>query len=316
MKKKVVTISLFNLLFCVAPMLFGQNQAKELGYQYYTIDHENDTVDILVKSKKGQEMHQKGVLFLIQGSTARPLLITTKDGGHLSPFFFDEKLVLDDFHLVMVNKPGLPLITASEKLNKKGKYLDPVTGKLPKTYVENNNLEYYVKRNKAVVDFLASKPWVDTSSFVVGGHSEGSSIAVKLAAENEHITHVIYSGGNPYFSRILTMIAQDRKNETEEASWVEEDFAYWKNVVNDSLDISTSHGYNSYKGTYSFSKNENNIIRKLTIPVLITYGTKDESSPYVDMFRVECILQQTKNITFRSYLNFCLLYTSPSPRDA
>ena len=41
------------------------------------------------------------------------------------------------------------------------------------------------------------KKWVAKSKLVLAGHSEGSTIAAKLATKNNKVTHLIYSGGNP-----------------------------------------------------------------------------------------------------------------------
>ena len=42
---------------------------------------------------------------------------------------------------------------------------------------------------------------------------------------------------------------------------------------------------------------------KLEIPVLISYGTKDWSAPFNDLFQMEAIREKKKNILFNSYLN-------------
>jgi dienelactone hydrolase len=43
-------------------------------------------------------------------------------------------------------------------------------------------------------------------------------------------------------------------------------------------------------------------LEKLKIPVLVTYGTKDWSSPYNDFLRVDVIRQNKNNFTFKAYI--------------
>lgn len=295
---KLITILL--VLFCST--LFAQKTAIDFGYQHIELPYKNEIVDIVIESKVDESNQKKPILLLIQGSECKPLIVYADNGKHLPPFFFDEHIFLDSFHLVMISKPAIPVAVNQKVLSKKGRYVDPKTKKVPKEYTEKNNLPYYVERNSFIIDFLATQAWVDTTKVIVAGHSEGSSIATKLAVMNTKVTHLIYSGGNAYFPRIMAMIAQDRKSETKENSWVEKDFAYWKKTVRNPFDTSRDHGWNSYKGSYTFSKSENIYLKRLKIPILITYGTKDESSIFNDMFRVETIYENIKNITFKAYI--------------
>lgn len=124
-----------------------------------------------------------------------------------------------------------------------------------------------------------------------------------MAPSNKHITHLIYSGGTPYYSRILSMIAQNRKLETENESWLENDFEYWKNVNEDPFDTSWEHGFDPNKGTHSFSNSMNDDFGRLTIPFLVSFGTKDTACPYNDLLRVEMVQENKSNINFKSYFN-------------
>jgi len=84
-------------------------------------------------------------------------------------------------------------------------YLDPKTKEFPEDYKKQNYLDYYVERDLAVINYLQKQPWVSKSSLVVSGHSEGSSIAAKMASISKNITHLIYISGNP-MGRIMSII--------------------------------------------------------------------------------------------------------------
>jgi len=171
----------------------------------------------------------------------------------------------------------------------------------PKGYLERNYLDYYVFRNNFVLKQLAKERWVKNKKLIVAGHSEGSTIASKMASINRKITHLIYSGGNPY-GRIMNILAQSRSFDTDSKNEGNNTIDYWKEVVENSNDINSQTG-DSYKTTYSFSLPQKENLMDLEIPVLISYGTKDWSAPFNDLFQMEAIREKKKNILFNSYLN-------------
>ena len=223
--------------------------------------------------------------------------------------------VENDYHLVIINKPGLPLMVHQDQLSN-GRYKDPETGKYPTEYLKNNHLSYYVARNHQVLDYLKQQPWVDTTKIVLQGHSEGSTIAVHLADKTTGITHLIYSGGLPYFPRILAMVRQERQYEKDSANpWVQNVYDYWEEVIEKPLKPEPKEGWNTNFGTYSFSQSENEVLKRLQIPVLISYGTRDEAAPFNDMFRIECISDKVKNVTFNAYVGLDYYYQADDMGD-
>ena len=131
---------------------------------------------------------------------------------------------------------------------------------------------------------------------MLAGHSEGSTIAAKLVTKNKKVTHLIYSGGNPY-GRILNIL-QEQIFKFKDYDAIK----YWKVVVanKDNLDY---NGGDTYKATYDFSQPSAKYLKKLKIPVLITYGTKDWNAPYNDLLQVESIQLHLKNLEFKTYFD-------------
>lgn len=297
---RILAIAIFVL---ICQNLLAQKKVEDFGYVHHMMEFQSDTVEFIVRSRKGDEQKKKPVLIFIQGSLAKPLIKYSENGAHYSPFPFNEQIFSEKFHLISINKPGIPVIMEKYKLAKNGEYIDTATNFPPKEYTEKANLTYYTERNSIIVDHLIKQSWVDPDIIVVAGHSEGASIAVKMASANKNITHLIYSGGTPYYSRILSMIMQDRKAESSENSWVELDFDYWAQVNEKPFDVSREHGFNANKGTFTFSQKLNNDFKRLTIPVLVSYGTKDPACPFNDLLRVEMMQENKTNINFRSYLN-------------
>lgn len=296
------SITFIALLF-LASVIYGQNlNPEDYGYRHFRIVYSGDTVDILIKSKKGEELKQKPLFLFCQGSLPIPLIIPYLDSsGKIisnNPFVFATDILTGDFHLAIIGKPFVPLIANIKSLNNDATFSDN-TGNFPKEYIKRNLLNYYVKRNIAVIKYLRNQSWVSKNMLVVSGHSEGSSIAAKLAAEYRKITHVIYSGGNP-MGRITTLIQRSRQTETDTSKQAENDFKYWRDVVSSPDDMNSVGDTN--KGMYEFSEPPLQYLMKLKIPVLISYGTKDAGAPYNDYLQVECIRKQKINFAFKAYI--------------
>ena len=295
--KKIIFI--FFLL--TVSKVFGQSKtAEDFGFRHLVFKYEKDNIDILIKSKKGEENIPKPIFFFCQGSLPIPLIIYQGKDVY-STFPFNPDSLSKYFHLVIVSKPFIPLVTDVAMLKPDFTYVDS-TGKFPKEYIDRNLLSYYVPRNIAIIKYLQKQSWVSKNRLVVAGHSEGSTIGATIASKLKSVTHLIYSGGNP-MGRILSIIEQSRGNETDTDSTKngENDMDYWADVVSNRNDMSGSHG-DTYKATYEFSEPMITKLEKLKIPVLVSYGTKDWSSPYNDLLRVGIIRKNKNNFTFKAYV--------------
>lgn len=171
----------------------------------------------------------------------------------------------------------------------------------PRGYTEKNYLDYYVFRNNFILKQLAKERWVKNKKLVVAGHAEGSTIAAKMAAVNKKITHLIYSGGNPY-GRIMTILAQSRSCGTDTMKEGNTIIQHWQKVVRHANDMHSPTG-DSYKTIYSFSLPQQDNLMQLKIPVLVCYGIKGRSVPFNDLFQIEAIREKKENISFKSYLH-------------
>jgi len=98
-----------------------------------------------------------------------------------------------------------------------------------------------VFRNNFILKQLAKERWVKNKKLVVAGYGEGSTIASKMAAVNKKITHLIYSGGNPY-GRIMTILAQCRSCDTDTLNEGNTIIQHWKKAVQHANDIHVSVG--------------------------------------------------------------------------
>ena len=286
---------LLGLVYWSPLALHAQFQRADVyGFRHYQLLFQHDTVEVLVKSRPGDEQVRKPLLLFCQGSLPQPLL-KLEGGMPYGVFPFAPDNLCAAYHLVIVGKPGVPLQQNVADL------APDFTCRTPTArYAANNHLAYYVRRNRAVLRYLRRLPWASRQQLVVAGHSEGSTIAANLARQYGRVTQLIYSGGNPS-GRILSMVAQGRATETDSSRAGENALDYWQQVVQQSRSSTTSPG-DTPKATYSFSQPAAPLLLRLPIPVLVTYGTKDWGAPYIDLLRAECIRHQQRQLTFIPYL--------------
>lgn len=282
--------------------IFGQKtkSAKDFGYTHITFNYKNDNVDILIKSAKGEENIKKPLFIFCQGSLPMPL-IKFNESEVYGIFPFNPDILTKKYHLVIVSKPYIPLIVDTRKLSPSLNYIDS-TGRFPKEYSDRNLLNYYVDRNIKIIKYLQKQKWVSKTQLVVAGHSEGSTVASKMSKETKRITHLIYASGNP-MGRIMAIIGENRVRETysDSTSLGEEKIKYWEEVVKNKNDMDGSQG-DTHKATFEFSEPPINQLENLKIPVLVSYGTKDWSSPFNDFMRVDFIRKGKSNFTFQPYI--------------
>ncbi|WP_162426871.1 alpha/beta hydrolase family protein [Pontibacter pudoricolor] len=220
------------LLICIVLQAAAQaKKPEDFGYRHLQISYKKDPVDILVMSKEGEEKEAKPIFLFDQGSQARPLILLDDKGKPYRLFPFQTDSLLIDYHLVIISKPYVPLIANYSDL-KHGAYTDPKTGIPPAGFYPRDNVDYYVNRNKEVIKHLKKQPWVKKNKLIVAGHSAGSTVAAKLALESKAVTHLIYSGGNP-FGRMASMISQARAYDDSAGTGSENAFRYWQTIVDD-----------------------------------------------------------------------------------
>jgi len=290
------------LFFLFSQIAKGQQpkSVKDFGYTYISFNYKNENVEILVKSKNGEELIQKPLFFFCQGSLPIPLI--KYNGSEVYGVFpFNPDSLTEKYHIVIVSKPFTPLIADTKILSPSFNYIDS-SGKFSKGYSERNLLNYYVERNIKIIKYLQSQSWVSKTQLVVAGHSEGSTIATGMSYKSKRVTHLIYASGNP-MGRIMSMIGQGRVHETyqDSVNLGEEEIKYWEDVVKNNNDMDDSKG-DTHKATFEFSEPPIIQLLKLKIPVLVSYGTKDESAAFNDFMRVDFIRKGKRNFTFNPYV--------------
>ncbi|WP_161889273.1 alpha/beta hydrolase family protein [Pontibacter russatus] len=297
--KQVLLFLLFSLLasFQVAAQ---SKKPEDFGFRHLQTHYQQDTVDIIVLSKEGEDEKEKPLFLFIQGSLPKPLILLKENGKPYMVFPFDADILLDGYHLAIISKPYVPLIGKASELRRDMAYVDPKTGSFPEKYIKRDNLDYYANRNNAAIKYLKKQDWISDSEVVVAGHSEGAAIAARLAEVSRDVTHLIFSSTNP-FGRMMTIISQIRQHDDSVGTSAEKQFQFWEELVNDP-ENNDAQGETSFKSIYSFSKPPLHSLRRLKIPVLVAYGTEDIAAPFFDYMRLESVSENRKNITFMPYV--------------
>jgi pimeloyl-ACP methyl ester carboxylesterase len=274
----------------------------QLGLVHTQMDYKGELVDILIKTETGKAPQAKPLFVFCQGSLPTPLLI--RDSSSVFPIVpFDLDSLCKYFHVVLIGKPGVPLIANIADLQTDYSYIDTLTKLPPRSYRKHNRLDYYVERNLLVIKHLRKLKYISKQKLVVAGHSQGARIACEMAKRSKKITHLIYASGNPC-GQLMAMLAKDRqaKADTSSISAVNNTFQYYKNIV-------AADGWHFGQVTYedqsvlSFSASSMPSLLKLKIPVLVCYGTKDVSAPFNDYLHAEVIRKGKTNFTFYDYAN-------------
>jgi pimeloyl-ACP methyl ester carboxylesterase len=288
------------IILLLASTLAARAQSKtpsDFGYRHFPMRYQRDTVHILVLSRRGDEQKRKPVLFFAQGSTPSPVVLYDEQGPYrLLPIKMDS--LLAGYHLVVVAKPGLPLVGDLRKLGPGGYVGDLKTGLLPAKYCQHNYLEYYVQRNNAVLRYLSQQPWVQADDITAMGHSEGSSIVARMARHPRHLRRVIYLAGSP-LGRIITQVSSARLD--SDSVGAETLFSRWQRVVAAPSELDC-HG-DSNRLIFSLSTPQNPLEDMLhsRLPIFVGYGTRDRSALLNDYLRVEATRRHRTNFSFHAY---------------
>lgn len=274
----------------------AQKVPEDFGYRHIKLKYLDDPVDIIVISKVGEERIAKPLFLFCQDSLPKPIIrYSEKRLYEVLPFQEEELLV--DFHIVIVGKPFIPVISNTDKLTKDFLFLkDHERGIATRGYLDRNYLDYYAFRNNSILKQLFKFRWAKTSKLVVAGQGEGSSIAVKMATINKKITNLIYWGGSPYGNVAGTL--EENHLKTPSNSLISNDiFAKWRNIVENCTEIEYN-GLETSKSIYSFSAPQRDNLLGLKIPILFCYDREDSNAILNDLFQLEAIRAKSHKIEF------------------
>jgi len=256
---------------------------------------------------------EKPLLFLISGCRGLPTMLVVQCGeksvqlGTVPPdhiHYFSEQ-----YHVAFMGKAGTPFCD-TVKVDEISPLKNLEEYQPSKEYIQKCGMEWEVKASSIVIDSLCSTLDIAENKIIATGFSEGGHLAVKLAAENKKITHLvnaISNGLNQFYSSIINrrMDAVAGKITHQEAQKaVDELFAIYKDVYSDPNSTEKWYYGHPYKRWGSFCSDiplEHFV--KLDIPLLLLDGSADRNNPILqsDYVMLEFLRLGKTNLTYRVF---------------
>jgi dienelactone hydrolase len=265
---------------------------EEFGYRHQVVMFGRDSVDVLLLSQPGEEQLKKPLLLWVQGSLPTPLVLYNHRGAY--PVFpFHPKAVLKTCHLAVISKPGIPLTADVEGRDPNRVFRESPP---PAYYCARNYLDYFVRRDVAVLRYFKKQPWVDARHVVAAGHSQGSTVVAHLAATPGLLSHAVYLSGNP-LGQLMSILAQNRQEGDSVAAAFT--FQRWQTAVAHPA-VADCLG-DDPRNTFGFGAAPLPVLLRAKVPVFVGYGTRDQGVNGDDFLRLECIRLHKTNFAFREY---------------
>jgi pimeloyl-ACP methyl ester carboxylesterase len=258
---------------------------------------------------------EKPVLLFLEGSGCFPLLRIINDGQncciYINTISIDIDSLANYYHVILVNKPGVPLIDSMnvntyENLNLNG---------IPcaETYTQKISFEWRTRAASIALTKALKEVKANRKKVIVMGNSEGGQVAPAVAASNKAVTHCINicgSGINQFYTPIIKTRLKARQGiiSYEEAErQVDSLFAMYADIYKNKDATDKSWYGQTYQRWSSFTLNPPlEYYRKLSIPTYIAIGAKDENGDVLsaDYIKLEFLRLGKNNLTYKVYPNY------------
>ncbi|MFT7899145.1 dienelactone hydrolase family protein [Tenacibaculum ascidiaceicola] len=297
MRLFIILISL-----CICSTSFSQRTKDLKTFKHHSVVTSKDTINYHTYAKK--DIKSTNVLLLyVQGSKAMSLYQTMKENGKTyvgTTLPLDFNLLPDNYLFIVISKKGFPFLTKMDE-----------DFPVPKSYYENQTLAYRTYQANQVINSITKKYPNQFKKVIALGHSEGSDVVAKLGTVNTSITHFGYlsGGGNTQFIDFITFTRKklakgliSEKEAQREINSILEDFKKIMATPNATNKFWAGKN-NSYKRWSSFSEPPIDNLLKISKPLFVAIGTKDQAvapeSAY--LIPIEFIRKQKNNLTFKAY---------------
>lgn len=287
---------------------FGQKK-NSIGndYTHFQLKFKKDTIDFVVADTS--LTIKKPILLFCQGSQPVPLFFDIPGQGIIPvPLSnFDLTEMKKHYHVVVISMPKTPPIVGLDHLNKSYNYVLDTAEEhsYSPEFAKADYLENYVDRANQVLNYLKKQKWVNSNKIVVAGHSQGSRVAVMIAASNKGVTQLGLFGYNPM--RRIDQLVWDQRLKAEKGilTWEEAD----KNqkelydlyaVIRDDDSLKVNPNLKSWR---SFSTNSMEQLLEIEIPIYVAFGSNDNTANYCDLIPLYFIEKQKSNLTLKRYSN-------------
>lgn len=267
---------------------------EEFQFIQEQLIHGDDTITYYLN---GLGEKPRNLVVFIQGTDANPLFSYTVKEGKTTYYrwFGDDYKHLDStYAYAIVPKPGMA-----------GLYNDNEIV-VPKSYYENNYLDYRVNQLDLSINHIAEKHLSNPEKVIVYGHSEGAAVGAALATVNKKITHLGFWSGNvlhnfyefSLFNRIEAQ--QGQLSDAEAHQNILGILEWYRSVVENPNSTAIDHFGFTNKRWSSYEIAPLDYLLQLDIPIYALFGTEDESTPIETAYLlpVKFIENRKENLTF------------------
>ena len=297
-------------LIWVSTQATAQTTRLEDLCQIFHLPDGKDTTTFIVFGSKADLKVKKPLFLFRQGSQPTPFIHLVGDKYYVAGMFHFGNYK-DEYHFVMIQKPGVQLVVDTTFYNEYAKAINqpnPPEKFVSKKYLANNYLERYVDQCDKVINYLIKQPLVDSKKVVYCGGSEGFTVGADLVANrNKHVTHTILISGKQgrrfevMIQRIRDQIEAGEKTFEVGQPQIEKMYTVWEDICKNPDSVDKSFG-DTYRAWYSFSQPTLPNLLKINTPLYIAYGTADkEMAPSLDTLPLEFIARGKKNLTLKPY---------------
>lgn len=300
--------TLFFLLLTATLHAFGQTDLKE-KFRIFSVNSQKlGKVEFCTFTSTIEK--KKPLLIFIHGSGNEPTFSYQKDlKTYAWKGFLEIEKYKDQFHVICVNKPGIPLFDTVQK--------NPVNFQtsypLNQEFTNRYSLEWRAEAASLIINEAIKKLVVDQSKILVIGHSQGGQVAPKVAVINKKVTHVVLLNSNA-LNHLYDFVLQERlaafKGEQsfeQTQTNIDSLFADYKRIFAQPESRTKTWNDETYFRWASFSDEtplENML--KLKIPIYVVAGGKDLWGSFImntDYVQIDFLRHKKTNLTYKVYPN-------------
>lgn len=219
------------------------------------------------------------------------------------------KYFSEQYHVAFISKAGTPFCD-KVKVDEINPLKNLEDYQPSQEYIQKCGMEWEIKASSEVINSLCSVLPVSENKVVVIGFSEGGQLAIKLAAENKEITHlvsVISNGLNQFYSSIINLridAASGKITHQEAQAAIGKLFAVYEEIYSDPCSTEKWYYDHPYQRWGSFCTDiPLEHLVKLEIPILMLNGSTDRNSPILqsDYVMLEFLRLGKTNLTYHVF---------------
>jgi len=266
----------------IALLSYSQTRISDTYSCLFSIKlDKNDTVNFVVTDTAFTK--KKPIIIFLQGSLPIPIVIKYND--HTQVTFlsnFDYWNFVDKYNFVIISKPHVPVIAQEKTLNSDYESVPDLKSpnKFSSDYLNDNYLEMYVKRTRAVLDFLRKQKWVDKSNLSLVGQSEGAMVAISTYKQKpKQIKAVGFLSGSVDGAFSIGIVNGRKQqitkkiNALDTQNQINVEWDFWKDCTK-GID-KYNFGKVDLKSRISFGRSFREDLIKMKKPLFLAFGTED-----------------------------------------